>query len=81
VITETVDVARALDDAAKRWPEDAHDRRRLLMHLVDEGHRAALEQHEVHVAERRAAVRRTGGALTGIYGEGYLTELRQDWPE
>jgi hypothetical protein len=80
VITETPDIARALDDAAQRWPEDSHDRRRLLLHLVEEGHRVAVEQQRLHVAERRAAVRRTGGALTGIYGEGYLTELREDWP-
>lgn len=81
MITETADVAKALDDAAKRWPEDSHDRRKLLLHLVEEGHRAALEQHETLVAERRRAVTRTGGALTGVYGPGYLDKLRQDWPE
>jgi hypothetical protein len=81
MITETAQVARALDDAAKRWPEDKDDRRRLLLHLVEEGHRAAIEQHDVHVAARRASVTRTGGALTGLYGDGYLAELRQDWPE
>lgn len=81
MITETAEVARALDDAAKRWPEDRHDRRRLLLHLVQEGHRAALGQVAVQVTERKAAVTRTGGALTGLYGEDYLGELRQDWPE
>jgi hypothetical protein len=81
VITETPEVARALDDAAKRWPEDEHDRRRLLLHLVEEGHRAAIEQHDVQVAERRASVTRTGGALTGLYGEDYLAALRHDWSE
>lgn len=81
MITETTEVARALDDAAERWPEDRHDRRRLLLHLVEEGHRAALGQHAVQVAEREAAVTRTGGSLTGLYGQDYLAELRQDWPE
>lgn len=81
MITETAEVARALDDAARRWPEDKQDRRRLLLRLVEEGHRAALEHHDAHVGERRDAVTRTGGALTGLYGAGYLTELRQDWPE
>jgi glutathione S-transferase len=80
VITETADIARALDDAAKRWPEDSHDRRRLLLRLVEQGHRMALDQHDVRDAERRAAVLRTSGALTGVYGENYLAELRQDWP-
>jgi glutathione S-transferase len=81
VITETADIARALDDAAKRWPEDSHDRRRLLLRLVAEGHRMALDQGEVHAAERRAAVLRTSGTLTGVYGEHYLSGLREDWPE
>jgi len=81
MITETDDVARALDDAARRWPEDRHDRRRLLLHLVEEGHRAALEQQDASGVERRAAVTRTGGALTGVYGADYLAELRQDWPD
>ena len=81
VITETDEVARALDDAAKRWPQDRDDRRRLLLHLVDEGHRAALEQHERDLEDRRAAILSTAGALTGTYRENYLAELREDWPE
>lgn len=80
-ITETDKVARALDDAAQRWPENKHDRRRLLLHLVEEGQRVALRQHDVHLAERCAAVTHTSGALTGVYGADHLAELRQDWPE
>ncbi len=30
---------------------------------------------------RRDSVARTSGALTGAYGDGYLAELRADWPE
>ena len=29
--------------------------------------------------ERREAISRTRGALTGLYGRGYLEELREDW--
>ena len=81
MITETDDVARALDAAATRWPEDSNDRRRLLLHLVDEGHRAALEQQERDLDQRRAAILSTAGALTGAYVENYLAQLREDWPE
>jgi hypothetical protein len=80
-ITETEPVARALDAAAKRWPTDRENRAKLLLHLVEEGHRAMAQDAESFVRERRAAVARTAGALTGAYGEGYLSELRQDWPE
>jgi len=81
MITETEDVAKALDDAAKRWPEDRTDRKKLLLRLVREGHQAALVEQERQIAERREAVTRTSGALTGAYGDNYLAELREDWPE
>ncbi len=80
VITESEQVAHALDDAARRWPADSGNRAKLLLHLVEEGHRAVVGQHESGVQERRNAVARTSGALTGVYGEGYLNELREGWP-
>jgi glutathione S-transferase len=81
VITETDQIARALDDAARRWPADRGNRTKLLARLVEEGHHAVLRQREHDAAARRAAVDRTSAALTGAYGHGYLAELRGDWPE
>jgi hypothetical protein len=81
VITETDQVARALDDAARRWPADRGNRAKLLAHLVEEGHRAVVGQLDRDVSARREAVSRTSGVLTGSYGEGYLSDLREDWPE
>jgi len=81
VITETEQIVRALDDAARRWPADRDNRARLLVRLVEEGHRAVISQREHDAEARREAVARTSGALTGAYGDGYLAELRQDWPE
>jgi hypothetical protein len=79
-ITETEDVAAALDAAAARWPE-VGSRRELLLRLVEQG-RGALdrEQHEA-TERRRAAIQRTSGALTGVYERAYLERLRDDWPE
>lgn len=79
VITETEEVVRALDDAAKRWPEDSDSRSKLLLRLVQEGHRAVVEHDEHQLAARRDAVERTAGALTGVYGQDYLRRLREDW--
>jgi hypothetical protein len=79
-ITETEDVARALDDAGRRWPEDRAARGRLLLRLVREGHAAIRGRDEADTADRRDAITRTSGALTGAYDEGYLTTLREDWP-
>lgn len=81
VITETEQIAQALDDAATRWPSEAGNRTALLRMLVDEGHRAVVERRAQKVTRRRDAIRRTSGALTGAYGPNYLAELREDWPE
>ena len=80
VITETDRVARALDDAADRWPEDRGSRARLLLHLVEEGHRALVAHDAQRHAERRAAIERTSGVLDGVYEPDYLQQLREDWP-
>lgn len=81
MITETEPIAQALDEAAKRWPEDRDNRTKLLLHLVEEGHRAVHEDHERTVAARRAAILKWSGSLSGVYGKNYLADLREDWPE
>lgn len=81
VITETDDVARALDAAAKRWPEDRDSRAKLVLRLLGEGYRALGEAAGQEALDRRDALGRTSGLLTGVYGPGYLKQLRRDWPE
>jgi len=56
------------------------DRGKLLLHLLEEGRRAVVGQRESLVRDRRDAVAHTSEALPGMYGEGYLSELREDWP-
>jgi hypothetical protein len=78
-ITETDDVAEAIDLAAERWPETP-SRRELLLRLVEQG-RSVIERERDEQAERRRdAIRRTSGALTGVYEADHLERLRDDWP-
>lgn len=80
LITETDQVAQALDDAARRWPEDRGSRAKLLQHLVEEGHRALLDEAGDRRQARLAAIKRTSGSLSGVYDADYLERLREDWP-
>lgn len=81
LITETDRVVAALDAAAERWPEDRDNRPRLLLRLLEEGHRAVTAERSRRTDRHRAAVAETSGALTGAYGSGYLDDLRAEWPE
>jgi hypothetical protein len=78
LITESDRVSQALDDAAKRWP-DEKSRARLLVRLAEEGHRAVAAELQKAIRDRQAAIRRTSGKLTGAYGADYLARLREDW--
>jgi hypothetical protein len=81
IVTETDELAAALDAAAQRWPEDRDRRSRLLLRLVDAGHRLLQDEVEQGRRHRRDAVLRNAGALGGAYGPDYLTNLRRDWPQ
>ncbi len=77
-VTETDDLAAALDTAAIRWPDLS--RSQLLVHLALEGHHAARRAHDERRNRRLAALRKHSGTLTGFYGPDYLHRLREEWP-
>lgn len=80
IVTETDAVARALDAAARVWPEDASRRSRLLVRLVEAGHRVVNEQVEDAVKKRLAVIDAVAGSLAGVYGPNYREQLREEWP-
>jgi predicted NBD/HSP70 family sugar kinase len=80
-ITETEEIERALDDAAEHWPSEREARGKLLLHLIEEGHRALRAQREAAAEKRRAAIAASSGMFDDVYEDGYLDELRKDWPE
>lgn len=77
-VTETDDLARALDVAATRWP--GLSRAQVLVQLALEGHRAAQQARDERLNRRLAALRKHSGTLTGVYGPDYLDRLREEWP-
>ncbi len=78
MVTETDELAVALDAAARRFPNLS--RAQLLVRLALEGHRAAQQVQEERRRRRLAALQAHSGVLTGAYGSGYLQQLRDEWP-
>lgn len=77
-VTETPDIARALDRAAQRWPGET--RSKLLVRLVTMG--GGILKHDEHTQDlaHQAAVMASAGRYAEAFGPDYLTKLRADWP-
>ena len=75
-VTETDEVARALDEAAKRWPNEP--RSRLIVRAITAGGDALASDAALDI--RLATLGRLQGSYPDAYGPGYLEALRDDWP-
>jgi hypothetical protein len=78
-VTETDEIASALDRAERRWPGEP--RSRLLVRLILEHGARVDEVESEEAARRRAALDRYAGTFPGLYEPGYLDALRREWPE
>ena len=81
LLTESDELAAALEIARRRWPEDEQRPTALLLHLIDAGRRSVDDTREQRLASRRAAIVRAADGLEGAFEDGYLSRLREDWPE
>jgi hypothetical protein len=77
-ITETDEIAAALDSAAQRWPNES--RSELARKLIVQGARY-LEFSSVERALELELALSELAELGDAYPPGYLEKLRQDWPE
>jgi hypothetical protein len=75
-ITETEDIAAALDIAAQQWPDEP--RSDLMRRLIIRGARALAESPIERTLELEAALQSLA-VLSDCYPEGYLDRLRADW--
>ena len=75
-VTETDDVARALDAAAKQWPNEP--RSRLIVRAIIAGGEALTKDAALDI--RLTTLKRLQGSYPDEYGPGYLESLRSGWP-
>ncbi|MDR1825492.1 MAG: hypothetical protein LBR27_09265 [Bifidobacteriaceae bacterium] len=80
-ITETPHIAAILDRAAVKWPELADRRARLLHKLLDQADATLMAEQEAELAEYRALVQRLAGSMPGVWPEGAIESLHDEWPE
>ena len=80
MITESDALARALDEAALLWPEFANERAELLRRLIDRGIQAVESEFDEKTTKRQKAVLEVAGSMSGLWPEGYLDQLRSEWP-
>lgn len=81
IITETDEIAAALDRAAARWPQDAHTRKQLLLRLITEGAEGLGDGDITRAERRRRAIEQMRGRYPGLGGTQRLRQLRDEWPD
>ena len=77
-VTETPEVARALDRAAKRWPGEP--RSRLLVRLVEVADGVLADDERVDESSHQSAVLASAGRYAEAFDPDYLANVRADWP-
>jgi len=78
MLTETDELAAALNEAALAWPELRGDRAALLRKLVEAGRKSVRADTAGGVRELLAEA---SGAATGAYPRNARAELLAEWPE
>lgn len=78
-ITETPAITRALDRARVVWPEDSARPSRLLLRLIEAGEQVVSLDAERERKRMLRVIDEYAGSFS--YPEGYLEDLRSEWPE
>ena len=67
MITETEDIAQAIDAAALMWPDAKKNRAELLRRLIAEAHTSIDARVNDRVAARHKAILEGAGKLSGVW--------------
>jgi|694.fasta_scaffold145613_5 hypothetical protein len=81
MITESDALAKAIDDAARLWPEVKDERAELLRRLIDRGIESVEAEFNEQIEARRKTVMEVAGSLSGIWPANWREEMRAGWPE
>jgi hypothetical protein len=81
MITETDQLAAALAQAEKIWPELAGQRTLLLRKLLEVGITAIERESAEKVSRRLTQIQKLAGSMDGTWPANWKQELGEDWPK
>jgi hypothetical protein len=81
MITESDQLAKALDHAAKVYPELRDERAELLRQLIERGIQSLEAEVDEKIEARMKAVRMVAGSMPGVWPANWREEMRAGWPE
>ena len=80
MITESDELAKALDTAARIWPEHRENRSELLRQIVRVGTERIENTESERVSRRKAAIEASAGRFRHLWPSDWRDEMRDEWP-
>ncbi len=81
MITESDQLAKALDQAAKFYPDLSDERAELLRCLIERGIQSLDAEYDQAVEVRMKAIRKVAGSLSGVWPADWREQMRSEWQE
>jgi hypothetical protein len=80
MITESDELGRALDHAARLWPELKNERGQLLRKVLEAGIAELLQDQTGRKSQRLNQIKTIAGSMSDIWPTNWREELANDWP-
>jgi hypothetical protein len=80
MITETDQVAKALEVAAQAWPEYSGDKSTLIKLLLAKGKESLESQNSAQTDSRLRAIQDASSQFVGVWPTTWQDEVRGEWP-
>lgn len=81
MITESDQLAKALDHASKVYPELVDERAELLRCLIERGIQSLEAEYDEALEARKNAIRGVAGSMSGVWPADWREQMRSEWPE
>lgn len=80
MITESDDVAAALELAKARWPELSNDKGKLLKKMLEFSALAIAREMDLKRNSRLSKIEDIAGSMPDVWPENWREEARSEWP-